>query len=150
MRRQGQPALRRLALFAIISRIIPGPSKCCALSTVLNWDCQMLTKGQTASSVRAIETNEDFEEARLEAVGYIFHGRLPAADGKKAAAKTSSNLLHFARCAKLEKATETESKIWFRTLSVAKKHLDEVVGENRWRWCKTCEREVTQRLINEQ
>jgi hypothetical protein len=72
------------------------------------------------------------------------------ADGKRAGAKAGTNLLHFARCAKLDKAGDGESKIWFRTLGIAKTHLDETVGANRWKWCKVCEREITQRIINEQ
>jgi hypothetical protein len=107
-------------------------------------------KGQKAPSVRTIENPEDFDETRLEAIGYIFHGAVPVADGKRAGAKAGTNLLHFARCAKLDKAGDGESKIWFRTLGIAKTHLDETVGANRWKWCKVCEREITQRIINEQ
>jgi hypothetical protein len=109
----------------------------------------MLMKGQKAPSVRTIESSEDFDETRLEAVGYIFHGTVPVADGKRVGAKAGTNLLHFARCTKLDKAADGESKIWFRTLVIAKTHLDEAVGPNRWKWCKVCEREITQRIINE-
>jgi hypothetical protein len=110
----------------------------------------MLLKGQPAPSFRTIETDEDFSETRLEAVGYVFHGTMPRADGKKGSVKAGSNLLHFARCAKLDKAGDAEAKIWFRTLGVAKEHLDREVGPNRWKWCKACEREVTQKHLNEQ
>lgn len=110
----------------------------------------MLMKGHVAPSVRTIDSVEDFEETRLEAVGYIFHGTVPAADGKRGNVKAGTNLLHFARCGKLEKAAAHEHKIWFRTLGIAKQHLDGVVGQNRWRWCKACEREITQKIINEQ
>jgi hypothetical protein len=82
-------------------------------------------------------------------VGYIFHGKVPSADGKRSA-RGGANLLHFARCAKLDKAGDHETKIWFRTLRIAKEHLDTTVGTERWKWCKTCEREITQRIINEQ
>lgn len=122
--------------------------RCASDPRVLFWDSQMLMKGQKAPSVRTIESPEDLAETRLEAVGYIFHGTMPAADGKRGG-KAGSNLLHFARCAKLDKAAEGEHKIWFRTLGIAKAHLDETVGANRWKWCKVCEREITQRIINE-
>ncbi len=110
----------------------------------------MLMKGQKAPSIRAIETADDFEETRLEAVGYIFHGTIPAADAKRGAVKAGTNLLHLARCAKLDKANGTESKVWFRTLGIAKEHLDGAIGPDRWKWCKVCERDVTQMHINEQ
>ena len=70
-------------------------------------------------------------------------------EGSKKAAKAGTNLLHFARCAKLEKAGETEAKIWYRTIGIAKQHLDETVGTDRWKWCKVCEREITQKILNE-
>src|SRR3954454_19395314 len=110
----------------------------------------MLMKGQSASSIRPIETSEDMDETRLEAVGFVFHGMLPDADGKRAVARVGMNLLHFARCPKLDKAGSNESKIWYRTLNIAKEHLDKEVGANRWKWCKVCEREITQKIINEQ
>ena len=31
----------------------------------------------------------------------------------------------------------------------AKEHLDTAIGTERWKWCKVCEREVTQRILNE-
>ncbi len=99
-------------------------------------------------SVRTLETADELDETRLEAIGFVFHGTIPEAGSKKAV-KAGTNLLHFARCAKLEKAGETEAKIWFRTIGVAKQHLDENVGANRWKWCKICEREITQKIINE-
>ena len=40
---------------------------------------------------------------------------------------------------KLEKVGDGESKIWFRSIRVATKHLDEVVGKRHWKWCKICE-----------
>jgi hypothetical protein len=108
----------------------------------------MLMKDPIAS-VREIESSDEFEETRLEAVGFVFHGTVPKADGKRAS-RAGANLLHFARCPKLEKAGTHETKFWFRTLSIAKEHLDKTVGPNRWKWCKICEREITQRIINEQ
>jgi hypothetical protein len=110
----------------------------------------MLMKGQKAASFRTIETSDDFDETRLEAIGYVFHGKLPLADGKRNSIRAGTNLLHFARCAKLDKAGDTEHKIWFRTLAIAKEHLDTAIGADRWKWCKACEREITQRIINEQ
>jgi hypothetical protein len=100
--------------------------------------------------VRTLESADDLDETRLGAVGYVFHGNLRVEGAKKvAAAKAGTNLLHFARCAKLEKAGDTEAKIWFRTIGIAKQHLDEKVGNERWKWCKVCEREITQKILNE-
>jgi hypothetical protein len=109
----------------------------------------MLIKDQPAP-VRSIESADDLAEARLEAIGFIFHGHLPTADGKRPRVKAASNQLHFARCAKLERAADDEAKIWFRSIRVAKAHLDEQVGPDRWKWCKICEREITQKILNEQ
>ena len=103
-------------------------------------------------AVRPLETSEDLAETRLEAIGYVFHGTVPLTPGngkRPAAVKAGTNLLHFARCAKLEKAADDETKIWFRTIGIAKAHLDESVGSNRWKWCKVCEREITQKILNE-
>ncbi|MFO0909566.1 MAG: hypothetical protein U0794_14625 [Isosphaeraceae bacterium] len=102
--------------------------------------------------VRPLDSDHDFAETRLEAIGFVFHGSLASPDGngkKPAAVKAGTNLLHFARCAKLDKATDGEVKIWFRTVSIAKAHLDEHVGQSRWKWCKICEREITQKVLNE-
>ena len=110
----------------------------------------MSTTNRDHLKLRHLETSEDLYETRLEAVGFIFHGTIPQANGNgKRASKAGSNLLHFARCTKLDKVSETETKIWFRTINVAKEHLDEAIGTNRWKWCKVCEREITQRILNE-
>jgi hypothetical protein len=111
----------------------------------------MSTQHRDHVGVCQLETSEDLHESRLEAVGFIFHGSLPQANGngKRAPARSGSNLLHFARCTKLDKVGESETKIWFRTITIAKEHLDEAVGSNRWKWCKACEREITQRILNE-
>jgi hypothetical protein len=109
----------------------------------------MLIKDQTMPPSRAIETDDDFAEARLEATGYIFHGSLQPTDGKRTAVKAGANLLHFARCAKLDKVPSGQHKVWYRTIAIAKQHLDATVGLNRWKWCKVCEKEITQKLINE-
>jgi hypothetical protein len=106
----------------------------------------MLTKTQTPSML-TIETLDELREIRLEAIGYVFHGTVPNADGKRG--RAGVNTLHFARCAKLERATEHETKFWFRTIRFAKQKLDELIGVNNWKWCKGCEREITQRLLNE-
>src|SRR4051794_30117257 len=108
----------------------------------------MLIKEQPASSFRRIESSDDFAETRLEAIGYVFHGSLTPPEGKRGT-KAGTNLLHFARCAKLEKAGAGQDKIWFRTIGIAKQHLDATVGPDHWKWCKVCEREITQKLINE-
>lgn len=107
----------------------------------------MPTQDQATS--RVLESDHDFDETRLEAIGFIFHGHPPTGEGKPAAVKVGSNLLHFARCHKIEKAAATETKIWFRSVRVAKAELDHLIGANRWKWCKVCEREVTQRILNE-
>ena len=109
----------------------------------------MLIKDHALPPTRPIETDDDFAEARLEATGYIFHGTLQPADGKRPAPKAGTNLLHFARCAKLDKVGSSQDKIWFQTIGIAKQHLDAAVGQNRWRWCKVCEKEITQKMINE-
>jgi hypothetical protein len=103
---------------------------------------------QEKTGIRILESIEDFFETRLEAVGFIFHGILPIAKSKGQSA-AGSNLLHFARCAKLEKIGEGETKIWFRSVRIAHRHLDELVGAKRWKWCKLCEREITQRVLDE-
>jgi hypothetical protein len=102
-----------------------------------------------SAALRVIETNEDFAETRLEAVGFVFHGAIPGPDGKKPRVKAGTNLLHFARCSKLDRVAEGDQKMWYRSIRVAKAHLDEHVGPGRWGWCKTCQREVTQRVLNE-
>ena len=100
-------------------------------------------------ALRTLDTPDELDEMRLGAVGYVFHGILHVEGAKKVAAKAGTNLLHFARCAKLEKAGEAEAKIWFRTIVIAKEHLDQKVGTDRWKWCKVCEREITQKILNE-
>ena len=99
--------------------------------------------------IRTLDTPHDLDEARVEAIGYVFHGTLPPAEGKRPAVKAGSNLLHFARCAKLDKVPGAEVKLWFRTIGLANTHLDEAVGASRWKWCKICEREITQKILNE-
>ena len=104
---------------------------------------------QQQVGLRPLESADDLAETRLEAVGFIFHGTLAVPGAKKTAVRAGTNLLHFARCVKLEKVTEAEAKFWYRSVSLAKAHLDENVGDGRWKWCKLCEREVTQRILNE-
>ena len=84
---------------------------------------------QDQAGVRPLETSDDWIETRLEALGYIFHGTIPLPESKRGAAKAGSNLLHFARCPKLDKVGETEARVWFRTISIAKQQLDEMVGD---------------------
>jgi hypothetical protein len=104
---------------------------------------------QDQTGVRPLETADDWIETRLEALGFIFHGTIPVPESKRAAARAGTNLLHFARCPKLDKVGDNEARIWFRTISIAKQQLDEMVGTNRWKWCKICEREITQKILNE-
>jgi hypothetical protein len=107
----------------------------------------MLT--QQIAGVRNLESPEEFAEARVEAIGFIFHGTPADSNGKRPSSRAQSNLLHFARCSKLEKVGDGEGKIWFRSIRLAQKHLDEVVGKRHWKWCKVCEREITQRILDE-
>ena len=107
----------------------------------------MLT--QEVPGVRMLENSDEFSESRLEAIGFIFHGTVAEPNGKKNSARSPVNLLHFARCSKLEKVGETETKIWFRSIRVAVKYLEELVGRRQWKWCKVCEREITQRILDE-
>ena len=107
----------------------------------------MLT--QEITGVRKLESQEEYSEARIEATGFIFHGTIADSNGKRSASRAQSNLLHFARCVKLEKVGDGESKIWFRSIRTAQKHLDEAVGRRNWKWCKVCEREITQRILDE-
>ena len=104
---------------------------------------------QEQAGIRPLETGEDLDETRLEAIGFVFHGMIPIEGAKKTAVRAGTNLLHFARCAKIDRAADAESKIWFRTVAIAKKHLDGAVGTDRWKWCKVCEREITQKILNE-
>ena len=108
----------------------------------------MLTQ-QKLPAFRNLESSDEFSETRLEAIGFIFHGVVPEANGKAGHGRSPSNLLHFARCSKLEKVTETETKIWFKSVRVAIEHLDGLIGTKRWKWCKICEREITQRILDE-
>jgi hypothetical protein len=104
---------------------------------------------QQLPAVRRLESTEEFSETRLEAIGFIFHGSVTEANGKLPSGRSPSNLLHFARCAKLEKVGDNETKIWFRSVRVALKHLDDLIGHHRWKWCKVCEREITQRILDQ-
>jgi hypothetical protein len=104
---------------------------------------------QQSAPIRSLESHDEFFETRLEAIGFIFHGTIADANGKPHSGRSTSNLLHFARCAKLEKVGDNETKIWFRSVRVAIKHLDELIGHPRWKWCKVCEREITQRILDE-
>jgi hypothetical protein len=111
------------------------------------WETLMLTQ-QIAGS-RRLETPEEFAEARIEATRFIFPGTPTDSNGKRPSSRSQSNLLHFARCVKLEKVGDGESKFWYRSIRLAQKDLDEVVGRRHWKWCKACEREITQRIIDE-
>ena len=104
---------------------------------------------QDQAGIRPLETEDDLDETRLEAIGFIFHGTIPQANGKLPAVKAGTNILHFSRCAKLDKVGSSQDKIWFQTIGIAKQHLDAAVGQNRWKWCKVCEKEITQKMINE-
>ena len=104
---------------------------------------------QAQVGIRPLETEDDFAETRLEAIGFVFHGTVLVEGAKRTAVRAGTNLLHFAKCAKLERIAESEAKIWFRTITIAKSHLDGAIGLDRWKWCKICEREITQKILNE-
>lgn len=104
---------------------------------------------QDQAGIRTLESADELAETRLEAIGFVFHGVLPVEGAKKSAVRAGTNLLHFARCAKLDRAADGEAKIWYRTIGIAKGHLDGAVGPARWKWCKICEREITQKILNE-
>jgi hypothetical protein len=108
----------------------------------------MLTQ-QKLPVFRALESSDEFSETRLEAIGFIFHGTVPESNGKPNGGRSQPNLLHFARCSKLEKVGDNETKIWFKSVRVAIEHLDGLIGNKRWKWCKICEREITQRILDE-
>ena len=113
------------------------------------WDGLMPVDQSLEQPIRIIGDNDDLAEARLEAVGFIFHGTVPEDDAPRRAVRATTNLLHFARCPKVERGQTDPNQIWFRTIRIAKGHLDGAVGEGRWKWCKHCQQEVTQRLLNE-
>ena len=105
---------------------------------------------QTLPAALTVLTEDEFVELRLEALGFIYHGALPDEPStKKPSAKSNTNLLHFAKCAKLEKIGAQESRYWFRTIKAAKTHLDSRVGPGHWKWCKVCVRDVTQKILDE-
>lgn len=103
---------------------------------------------QVVQTVRDLETQEDYEEVREESVGYIFHGGL--IKGRRTTSK-NGNMLHFARCNKIDKlAVDQPKKLWFGTIRVAREHLDQNFGTESWKWCKQCEAEVTQKLLEQE
>lgn len=106
---------------------------------------------QTLPAAFSELSDDEFIELRLEALGFIFHGTIPdePPKAKKPSAKSNTNLLHFAKCSKLEKIGPQELRYWFRTISAAKSHLDTHVGPGHWKWCKVCVRDVTQKILDE-
>lgn len=134
-------ALSREVIFDTFKPVIRGAARC--------WEREPTMPIQDQAGVRPLDSSDELDEARLEAIGFIFHGSIPLEDVKKKAIKAGTNLLHFARCAKLDKVGDEEVAIWYRSISVAKVHLDETIGQNRWKWCKICEREITQKILNE-
>jgi hypothetical protein len=107
----------------------------------------MIAEPLVAPETRAIESPEELSETRLEAVGYVFHGLDPARTSR--AVRAGSNLLHFARCPKLDRAQRDPNVVWFPTIRTATSHLNVEYGSARWQWCKHCQQEVTQRLLDE-
>jgi hypothetical protein len=103
------------------------------------------------NGVQLLESEDEFTEATLEQIGFIFVGLVSSGNEVERSARRSrsGNLLHFARCPKLEKVRRDDMKIWFRSVRIAIKHLDEMVGHSRWQWCRICERDITQRILDE-
>ena len=60
---------------------------------------------QEQTGIRPLESPDDFAETRCEAIRFIFHGNLSPVKGK-GQGSAANNLLHFARCARLEKINE--------------------------------------------
>lgn len=104
----------------------------------------MLT-AQDSQAVRELGSKSELESARDEGSGYIYHGT--AKPPRKAPAK-NANLLHFAHCNKLNRIAEGQTRVlWFDRIKSASEHLNGTVGQDRWKWCKQCESEVTQKLL---
>lgn len=106
----------------------------------------MLASLPEVPGIRPIDGTDDLAETRLEAVGYVFHGLDP---NRRRAVRAGSNLLHFARCPKLDRAAKDPLQVWFQTIRVATSHLNGDYGPEHWHWCKHCQQEVTQRLLDE-
>jgi uncharacterized protein YaiL (DUF2058 family) len=73
---------------------------------------------QDVQTVRDLETQDDYEEAREESVGYIFHGGL--IKGRRTTSK-NGNMLHFARCNKIDKLAvdrALEPELWCGIMEV--------------------------------
>ena len=107
----------------------------------------MLT--QEIAGVRNLENPGEFSEARVEAIGYIFHGTLADSNGKRPTARSQSNLLHFARCAKLEKAGDGESRIWFRASGWRRSTSTRWSGSATGSGARSATAEITQRILDE-
>jgi len=107
----------------------------------------MLT-AQESQNVRELGSKSELESARDDGHGYIYHGTDKPV--RKTAPK-NANLLHFAHCNKIEKLAEGQPRIiWFDRIRVASEHLNENVGQDKWKWCKQCESEVTQKLLEQE
>ena len=76
-------------------------------------------------------------ETRLEARGFVFHGTVPEPGKVGQGHEAGSNVLHFARCTKLEHVTESDNKLWFQTIRVAKSHPTSM-SASACNWCKIC------------
>jgi hypothetical protein len=107
----------------------------------------MIAEPLVASTARTIESSDELAETRLEAVGFVFHGINPVKVAR--AVRAGSNLLHFARCPKLDRASRDPNVLWYPTIRTATGHLNEEYGSSRWQWCKHCQQEVTQRMLDE-
>lgn len=107
----------------------------------------MLT-AQESQNVRALESKSELENAQEDGQGYIYHG---SEKPPRKAAPKNANLLHFAHCNKLNKIAEGQTRIlWFERIRAASEHLNDTVGQDRWKWCKQCEAEVTQKLLEQE
>ena len=108
----------------------------------------MLTQTKLPA-VRALESSEEFSETRLEAIGFIFHGAVPESNGKPRNARTP---LESAALRSMQQAGKSRRERNKDLVQVgpgryrASRRLDR---NQRWKWCKICEREITQRILDE-
>src|SRR5215469_3394742 len=72
--RPAAPALQTRPVHATVESVIFDAARCWIRNS------SMPTSNQTG--IRALETDDDFDEARLEAIGFVFHGSVPV-DGAK-------------------------------------------------------------------
>jgi|GEM_PF-779376 len=107
----------------------------------------MLT-AQDSQAVRELGSKSELDDAKDDGNGYIYHG---SEKPPRKAPPKNANLLHFAHCNKLNKIADGQTRIlWFDRIRIASEHLNDTVDLDRWKWCKQCESEVTQKLLEQE